>query len=88
MYTRPIKKSGFPVKREDNIADGGVDNGRLLRGPLACARCDAPLDRDTLRLDGEYDLVCGECYLLTATDPVIAAAQRRVRQESNSRASA
>ena len=54
--------------RSSADAGRGADQPGISSALLTCARCGGPLDRATQRLDGEYDLVCRECYLLTATE--------------------
>jgi hypothetical protein len=46
---------------------GNEDESESLTPMSTCARCGSRLDRETRWLDGEYDLVCRKCYLLTAS---------------------
>ncbi len=45
-----------------------VDDHDFMSAAFTCARCHSPINRATQCLDGEYDLVCRECYLLTVPD--------------------
>jgi hypothetical protein len=45
-----------------------LDEHDFLAAASTCARCHSPIDRATQCLDGEYDLVCRDCYALTASD--------------------
>ena len=56
MYTGPRDKE------ELKFGDPDVGLGGLTESSLSCARCGVPIDQATRCLDGEYDLVCQQCY--------------------------
>ncbi len=60
----------FTATGDSESANSGcsVEEHAFSAALLTCARCRSPLDPTTRCLDGEYDLVCRECYLLTATE--------------------